>query len=437
MLRRAGRCRCASGASSRSVPWVRVGDPARFERVADFKDPNDVQGTLYYDPFDIEIDKDPHPVWRRLREEAPLYYNEQHDFFALSRFDDVERALVDWDTYRSGRGSTLDIIKLDVEIPPGIILFEDPPIHDVHRSLLSRVFTPNKMNAIEPKVREYCARTLDPLVGSGRFDFIVDLGAVMPMLTIGMLLGVPEEDQEAIRDRLDEGLSVARDPDVKPADDFLTAGYELFSDYIDWRADHPSDDLMTELLTVELEDETGTTRRLTREEILGYVMLLAGAGNETTTRLIGWAGKLLSEHPDQRRELVADRSLLRGAIEETLRYEAPSPVQARTVMADVEHHGQTVPAGSVMVLLNGSANRDDRKFPDGDRYDIHRPIDHHLSFGYGIHFCLGAALARLEGRIALDEVLRRWPDWEVDMDRAVQAHTATVRGWERLPVVTG
>ncbi len=359
--------------------------------------------TLYYDPFDIEIDKDPHPVWRRLREEAPLYYNEQHDFFALSRFEDVERALVDWDTYRSGRGSTLEIIKANVEIPPGIILFEDPPVHDVHRGLLSRVFTPGKMNAIEPKVREYCARTLDPLVGAGRFDFIVDLGAVMPMLTIGMLLGVPEQDQVAIRDRLD--LSLRVDSETPMTDEFLAASYELFSEYIEWRADHPSDDLMTELLTAEFEDETGTTRHLTREEILGYVMLLAGAGNETTTRLIGWAGKLLSEHPDQRRELAADRTLLRGAIEETLRYEAPSPVQARTVMTDVEHHGQTVPAGSVMVLLNGSANRDDRKFPDGDRYDIHRPIDHHLSFGYGIHFCLGAALARLEGRVALDEVL--------------------------------
>jgi cytochrome P450 len=209
--------------------------------------------TLYYDPFDIEIDKDPHPVWRRLRDEAPLYYNEQHDFFALSRFEDVERALVDWDTYRSGRGSTLDIIKMNIEIPPGIILFEDPPIHDVHRSLLSRVFTPGKMDAIEPKVREYCARTLDPLVGSGNFDFILDLGAVMPMLTIGMLLGVPEEDQEAIRDRLDEGLRVGRDPDAPPTDDFLTAGYELFAEYIEWRADHPSDDLMTELLTVEFD----------------------------------------------------------------------------------------------------------------------------------------------------------------------------------------
>ena len=191
---------------------------------------------------------------------------------------------------------------------------------------------------------------------------------------------------------------------------------------------------MTKLLNAEFEDTTGTTRKLTREEILGYVGLLAGAGNETTTRLIGWAGKLLAEHPDQRQELVDDPSLIPGAIEELLRYEAPSPVQARLVTQDVEHHGRAVPAGSVLLLMNGAANRDERTFPDPDRFDIHRKFDQHLSFGYGIHFCLGSHLARLEGRIALDEVLQRFPTWEVDWDHAVQAHTSTVRGWESLPV---
>jgi cytochrome P450 len=193
---------------------------------------------------------------------------------------------------------------------------------------------------------------------------------------------------------------------------------------------------MTELINAEFEDETGTTRRLTREEILTYVGLLAGAGNETTTRLIGWTGKLLAEHPDQRRAIARDRTLIPNAIEEILRYEAPSPVQARYVARDVEHYGETVREGSVMVLLNGSGNRDDRKFPDGDRFDIRREIGHHLSFGYGLHFCLGAALARLEGRVALDEVLNRFPDWEVDWDGAERAHTSTVRGWDKLPVVT-
>jgi len=389
---------------------------------------------IYYDPFDIEIDRDPHPLWKRMRDEVPLYRNEKYDFYALSRFEDVEQALVDWDTFRSGKGSTLEVIMADMAIPPGLILFEDPPIHDVHRGILSRVFTPRKMNAIEPKIREFCARTLDPLREAGRFDFVRDLGAVMPMLTIGMLLGIPEEDQVAIRDRIDEGLRISEDGEV-PVGQF--DGGALFAEYIDWRADHPSDDLMTELLNVEFEDETGATRKLSRTEVLTYVMLLAGAGNETTTRLIGWTGKLLAEHADQRRELAADRSLVPQAIEEVLRYEAPSPVQARTISRDVEYHGTTVAAGNVMVILNGSGNRDDRHFPDGDRFDIHRTIDHHLSFGYGLHFCLGAALARLEGRVALDEVLQRWTDWEVDWDHAKQAHTPNVRGWERLPVVTG
>ncbi len=192
---------------------------------------------------------------------------------------------------------------------------------------------------------------------------------------------------------------------------------------------------MTKLIQAEFEDEHGVTRTLTRDETLMYIMLLAGAGNETTTRLIGWTGKLLGEHPDQRRELAADRSLVPQAIEEILRYEAPSPVQARTVTRDVEYYGETVPEGSIMVLINGSGNRDDRHFPDADRFDIHRSIDHHLSFGYGLHFCLGAALARLEGRVALEEVLRRWTDWDVDWDNAKQAHTPNVRGWERLPVI--
>ncbi len=389
---------------------------------------------VYYDPYDVEIDTDPYPVWKRLRDEAPLYYNATHDFYALSRFADVEKGLVDWDTYRSGKGSILELIKADIDLPSGIILFEDPPIHDVHRSVLSRVFTPKKMNDLEPKIREFCARSLDPLVGSGGFDFIADLGAQMPMRTIGYLLGIPESDQEAIRDVLDEGLHMEEGeiPDFSEA----AFGQDLFGEYIDWRVDHPSGDLMTELINAEFEDETGTRRTLTREEILTYVNLLAGAGNETTTRLIGWTGKVLADHPDQRREIVEDRGLIPQAIEELLRFEAPSPAQARLVTKDVEHHGQTVPAGSIMMLLNGSANHDERKFPDGDAFDIHRVIGHHLSFGYGIHFCLGAALARLEGRVALDEVLRRFPEWEVDQANAKQARTSTVRGWETLPVLT-
>jgi cytochrome P450 len=329
----------------------------------------------------------------------------------------------------------LEIIKSGVEVP-GSIIFEDPPGHDRHRGLLSRVFTPRKMLAIEPKVREFCAGSLDPLVGAGRFDFIRDLGAEMPMRTISMLLGIPEQDQEAIRDRIDEGLRLQEGTMPGPeAYDGQQDQASSFEEYIDWRADHPSDDLMTQLLQAEFEDDTGARRRLSRAEVLNFVNLLAAAGNETTTRLIGLTGKVLADHPDQRAELANDPALIPNAIEELLRYESPSPVQARYVTTDVELHQQVVPAGSAILLLNGSGNRDDRRFPEGDRFDIHRRIDHHLAFGYGLHFCLGAALARLEGRVALDEVLKRFPSWEVDWDNALQARTSTVRGWERLPVV--
>ncbi len=388
---------------------------------------------VYYDPYDFEIDSNPYPVWKRLRAERPLYYNERYDFYALSRFDDVKRGSLEWKTYSSARGTVLELIKSGIEIP-GSIIFEDPPGHDVHRGILSRVFTPRKVGALEPKVREFCARSLDPLVGAGEFDFIRDLGAQMPMRTIGMLLGIPEDDQEAIRERIDEGLRLEEGsmPDTSHYEGAEQAN--AFADYIDWRADHPSDDIMTELLRAEFEDVDGVRRRLSRSEVLSFVNLLAAAGNETTTRLIGWTGKVLADHPDQLREVHEQRELVPNTVEEVLRFESPSPVQARFVTQDAEHHGQTVPQGSAIIFLTASANRDERKFPDADRFDIHRKIDQHVAFGYGLHFCLGAALARLEGQIALDEVLRRFSSWEVDWDNAIQARTSTVRGWERLPV---
>jgi cytochrome P450 len=392
----------------------------------------------YYDPFDFEIDADPYPTWRRLRDEAPLYRNDRYDFYALSRFDDVAAALRDWRTYRSAKGTVLEIIKSGMDVPPGFLIFEDPPVHDYHRGLVSRVFTPKQMNALESQLREFCARSLDPHVGSGRFDFIADLGAQVPMRAIGMLLGIPDQDQTTLRDRIDNNLKLEDGtmPDFSYEGTGDGSSGQMLREYVYWRSDHPSDDLMTELLHAEFEDETGTVRRLTRGEVMNFVALLNGAGNETTTRLIGWTGKLLAEHPDQRRDLVENPGLIAQAIEEILRYETPSPVQARWVTTDVEHHGRIVPADSVMLLLNGAANRDERKFDDGDTFDIHRSIDVHLAFGYGIHFCLGAALARIEGRIVLDEVLKRWPEWEIDWDNAVQARTSTVRGWESLPVFT-
>ncbi len=388
---------------------------------------------LSWDPYDVEIDADPYPVFRRLREQAPLYYNEAHDFYALSRYDDVERALVDRETFISGRGGILELIKANIAMPSGILIFEDPPTHTVHRGLLSRVFTPKKMNALEAKVRDFCARCLDPLVGAGGFDFVADIGAPMPMRVIGMLLGIPEQDQAAIRQHMDAELRTRPGEPMRYSDDAFVTG-EIFADYVDWRANNPSDDLMTELLQAEFADETGTTRRLTRDEILTYLNVIAGAGNETTTKLIGWAGKVLGDHPDQRRKIADDTSLIPSAIEELLRYEPPAPHVGRYVDRDVSIHGQTVPAGSAMLLLVGAANRDERRFPDGERFDIHRPVAPSLVFGYGIHYCLGAALARLEGRVALEEILKRFPEWQVDTDRAHLAPTSTVRGWETLPV---
>jgi cytochrome P450 len=396
-----------------------------------------VGAEIYYDPYDFAIDSDPHPVWRRMREEAPLYRNDRYDFWALSRFADVEAALQDWRTYSSARGTLLEMIKSGWQPPAGVFIFEDPPLHDVHRKLLARVFTPRRMAAIEAQIRSYCARSLDPLVGGPGFDFVADLGSQMPMRVIGMLLGIPEEDQEEIRDGVDAGMKLAEGemPRVGAPGSDAGSGHDAFREYLHWRRDHPTDDLMTELLHMRFLDDDGRERCLREDELLGYIGLLAGAGNETTTRLIGWTGYLLGEHPDQRARIVRDRSLVPNAIEEILRFEAPSPVQARCVTRDVELHGSRVPAGSAILLVNASANRDERRYTDADRFDVGRGDTHHLSFGTGLHFCMGANLARLEGRVALEEVLKRWPDWRLDRDHAKRAHTSTVRGWERLPVL--
>jgi cytochrome P450 len=301
---------------------------------------------VYYDPYDVRIDADPYLAFRGLREEAPLYYNEQHDFYALSRFADVDRAIVDHETFSSARGAIIELIKANIDIPPGVIIFEDPPIHDLHRKLLARMFTPRKINDLEPKIREFCARSLDPLIA--------------------------------------------------------------------------------------------ITRRLSREELLTYISVVSGAGNETTTRLIGWAGKVLAEHPDQRRQLAESPTLIPQAIEELLRFEPPAPHVARYVTRDVTYYGQTMPEGSAMMMLIGSANRDHRQFPpDGDVFDIHRDPRQHLAFSVGTHYCLGSALARLEGRIALEEILKRFPEWEVDLSCAELSPTSTVRGWEAMPAVLG
>lgn len=389
---------------------------------------------VYFDPYDVDIYSDPYPTYRRLRDEAPMYYNERYDFYAVSRYDDVERALADRKTFISRRGNVLEFIKSGVEMPPGIVVAEDPPTHTIHRSLMSRVFTPRKVAALEPMIRKFCADALDPLVGAERFDVIAELASEMPMRVISSLLGIPEADQVAIRDRSNSNMKTKASKGMRINEQTLKLGGE-FAEYIDWRIQHPSDDIMTDLLNAEFEDFDGTRRRLTRQELLTYVYVIAGAGNETSARLIGWAAKVLADHPDQRRALVEDRSMLPNAIEEVLRYESPAPTAARSLGVDVELHGERLPEGAALVILIGAANRDERQYVEPDTFDIRRDIGMQLTFGHGAHFCLGAALARLEGRIALDELLNRFPEWDVDTADATMSISSTVRGWDRLPLV--
>ena len=394
------------------------------------------QSDLYYDPYDVGIDVDPYPTYRRLRDEAPLYYNERHDFWGLSRFADVQSALRDTSRLSSAKGDILEVVKADPVMPPGVFINEDPPLHTVHRALVARAFSPKKMKALEEEVRAFCRACLDPLVGAERFDFVLDLGLELPMRTIGMLVGIPAADQPSVRANAQRTLRNRPGEPLPVKKDHYFDG-NLFVDYVEWREKNPSDDLITELLQVEFEDVSGVSRHLTKGEILIFLAVIAGAGVETTGRLFGWMGKVLAEHPDQLRQLGDDRSLIPNAIEELLRFEPPGPHVARFVAEEVVYHDKVVPAGSALLLMLASANRDERRFEEPDRFDIHRDIGQLATFGYGAHFCLGAALARLEGRIALDEVLNRFPRWEIDLENARRVPTSTVRGWDSMPALTG
>ena len=390
---------------------------------------------VYYDPYDVGITADPYPTYARLREEAPIYYNDRYDFWALSRHPDVEKALSNWEVFSNQRSDILELMKSDFDMPNGVMMFEDPPVHTMLRGLMSRVFTPRRMAEIEDQIRQFCIRCLDPLVGSDGFDIIAELASMMPMRVIGMLMGIPEDEQISVRDANDANLRTRPGAPMKVVKADAIADGSVYADYVDWRAKNPSDDLMTALLNVEFDDENGVRRKLTRKEVLHYTQVVAGAGNETTGRLIGWLAKVLAEHPDQRREVAEDRSLLLRAVDETLRFEPTGPHVARYMARDFECYGTTVPAGSAMLLLFGAANRDPRRYQDPDNFDIHRDNISHLTFGKGLHYCLGANLARLEGRVALDELLNRFGEWDIDYDSMQLAPTSTVRGWERLRLV--
>ena len=387
---------------------------------------------LYYDPYDYAIDADPQPVWRRMRDEAPLYRNDRYDFFALSRFHDVLAASLDHETFSSAKGTVLELIGVMQEPMP--MIFKDPPEHTRLRKLVSRAFSPRRIAEIEPEVRMLARRYLDRQVGSDGFDYVADFGAILPMMVIGAMLGVPEEDRDQVRVWTDELLH--RDPGETTNARQPQVGADLwgyFGRYVAERRRQPRDDMMTDLIDAEIEED-GVKRRLDDVELLAFIGLLSAAGNETVARLLGWAGATLARFPDQRRKLVERPGLIANAVEELLRYEAPSPVQARTTLREVELHGQLVPADAKILLLTGSAGRDEREYPHPDRFDVERVFDRHVSFGYGVHFCLGASLARLEGRVALEETLRRFPAWDVDWPAAEMVHTSTVRGYAKLPL---
>jgi len=381
---------------------------------------------IHYDPFDYSIDLDPHPVWRRMRDEAPLYRNDEFGFYALSRFQDVLEASLDTETYSSAYGTVLDMMNDEPGLSP-MMIFQDPPEHTRLRKLVSRAFSPRRMTELEPRIREIARGYLEPFADASGFDYVTDFGAKLPVMVIGSMLGVPVEDQDGIRVLTDELLH--RDEgEIDSSARMARINVELFgyfARYIAERRARPQ---------AEIELDDGTKTRLSDEQILAFIALLSGAGNETVARLIGWTGKLLAENPGERRKLVENPRLIPNAVEELLRYEAPSPVQGRRTTREADWHGERLPAGSKVLLLTASAGRDERKYEDPNAFRVEREIDRHVSLGFGAHFCLGASLARMEGRIALEETLRLFPEWEVDDAKTERVHTSTVRGYARLPI---
>ncbi len=390
---------------------------------------------LYWDPLDESLKADPHPVWRRLRDEAPVYHNEKYGFWALSRFEDVERAHREPKRYSSAHGTVLEMMT-DQAQHEGLMIFLDPPEHTTLRRLVSKAFTPRRVSELEAEIRALCIGLLDAQRGRDCFDYVQDFGAKLPANVIAALLGVPPSDRETVRHHIDQMFHI--EPGVGMANDVSAqaGGWvaTYLSEQLEERRTQPRDDLLTDLAQAEIVDGEGVARRLEPQQSTEFGLLIISAGTETVARLLGWAGLLLAEHPDQRVDLAHDPSLIPNAVEELLRYESPSPVQGRWLNEAVELHGRMIPAGSKVLLLTGSAGRDDREYSDADRFDIHRTFRLHVGFGYGIHFCLGAALARMEGKVALEETLKRYKTWTVDMEHALPLHTSTVRGYQHLPI---
>lgn len=394
-------------------------------------------GPVEFDPYSNDFFDSPYETYCRMRDEAPVYHSEKYDFYALTRYEDVAPALKDFDTYSSAKGITLDMVKTEgLQTPPGYIIMMDPPAHERMRKLVNRVFTPRAVTALEPMIRNKIhevVKTLDP----ASFDAVADFSALFPVEIITTMLGVPAEDRQQLRLWLDIGLE--REPgSMGPSQEGIDAMMKSFGYYfelIQQRRAKPQDDMISRLIEAEI-DEDGEARRLDDIEIAAFANLLGGAGAETVTKLMGNAVVVFADNPDQWRKLHDDRSKIPAAIEELLRYEGPSQYQVRTSTRDVTLHGIAIPAGSAVLLINGSATRDERVFPDPDRFDVdrERKFGYNLSFGYGIHSCLGAALARMESRIALDALLDLAPRYEIDRAGLHRVNMTNVCGWSNVPV---
>ena len=400
----------------------------------------EVPADLYYDPYDPVLDKDPYSIWQRMRDEAPLYYNEKYDFYALSRFDDVFHGLQNWQDYSSARGTVLEI--MDMSENPGnedfgdgnlgMMIFSDPPGHDIARRLVNQNFTPKAVHQFDARCRKLCNEFLDKVEGQSEFNVVEELIRPIPPMMVGEILGVPEEDQAHLGRLVDDSLTIQPGESPEARSERANAANAEVGAYLGrlvaMRTANPTDDMFSMLVNTDVKLDDGSVRKLETREVISFFMLLQAAGSETTARALSWAAVLLARFPEQRKKLVDDPSKIRNAVEELIRYEAPSPIQARYVTRDVEWYGVTVPKGSKIALLNGSAGRDERQYDNPDAFDVDRKISRHLSFGFGTHVCLGANLARLEMRIVLEELLKRYPEWTVDESQLEMVHTTTVRG---------
>jgi cytochrome P450 len=383
---------------------------------------------MSYDPFSYEIDEDPYPVYRWMRDEAPAYYNAELDFFAFTRFKDNLDAFVEHETYSSNHGTSLEFMDGPKE-DTGLIIYMDPPRHNRYRALVSKTFTPRQIQELAAEIRRIAVSYLDPLVGRDGFDVVREFTARLPMDVISSMLGIPEADRRWVQEGSNAILH--REPgNPMPTKEALAASDQVMrfvQSQIEERRKHPRDDMLTRLTQVELEED-GVTSRLNDSDIRSFFLLLSTAGNETVTKLLATAYFELGRNPDQRRLLVEEPSLIANAVEETLRFDPPSQYQGRVTTREVRLHDVTMPAGARVLLINGASGRDERQFPDPDRFDARRKIDLHLGFGHGRHFCLGASLARLESRIAIEELLGRFPDYEVPAGGIERMHSSNVRG---------